>query len=610
MDSNEGNYIQSQVNMNIDEGSSRSGRPFLSMSEIVFAGTMALTVSCFCSGLEAAQEQDESSVVATVNGEAMLLEDLELYLSALHRSAAAGERSGFDLDRLMFRAVNDMLLAQEARYLGMDQEEAIANQVVQYRDRLVLAVLERREISEKALPTEEELRQFFEDQYRVITLRVATALEQDDADEMLAEVRAGADMEALALDRSVDPYGPRGGLIDSVDRIDLQPEIAELALGLEPGKIAGPVRTDLGWSFIRLETIEKADPERFPELQRFIRSVVMQRKAQELRKALAASLRVRHPVSIDDDVLRSFRPKRLPDSTLVPDGAEPDTIVARVGKTQVVTAGEYSRALLMAWTNVRNEEAALAAAPGALERLIDQRLLLAEALARGYAERHEIQRRVRAHERELLVPLYLEEVVAADVTVSREEMTSYFEEHKQEYRKPPRIHLGQITVATMEEAERIAGLLRQGTDLAWLARQHSTDRFKSAGGDRGWVAPRPGGPDDRLLEAAVGDVLDPFGDSDNYRVIKVLAREEQGLYEYDEVSGNVRSVVYSQKLRSVMEKFMDTLRSRSEIEINEELLKSLQITGEEKAGSPHPGPGASLLGTGICSRQKGEQTCA
>jgi parvulin-like peptidyl-prolyl isomerase len=164
----------------------------------------------------------------------------------------------------------------------------------------------------------------------------------------------------------------------------------------------------------------------------------------------------------------------------------------------------------------------------------------------------------------------------------------------------------------MEEAERIARLLRQGTDLAWLARQHSTDRFKSAGGDRGWVAPRPGGPDERLLETAVGDVLDPVGVSDNYVVLKVLAREEQGLYDYDEVSGNVRSAVYSRKLRGAMEKFMDTLRSRSEIEINEELLKSLQITGEEKRG-PHPGPGASLLETGIGSQLRqqlrNDETC-
>ena len=145
--------------------------------------------------------------------------------------------------------------------------------------------------------------------------------------------------------------------------------------------------------------------------------------------------------------------------------------------------------------------------------------------------------------------------------------------------------------------------------MAWLARQHSIDRFKGSGGDRGWVEPRPGGPDERLLETSVGDVIDPMGVPENYVVLKILAREEQGLYNYNEVSGNVRSAVHSQKLRGALEKFMDILRSRSEIEINEELLKSLQITGEQKTPHPQPKPEASLLETGIGPQQRGDETC-
>jgi parvulin-like peptidyl-prolyl isomerase len=552
------------------------------------------------------QEPTDGAVVARVNGEAMMLDDLELYLGSLHQSATSGDRGAFDLDRLMFRAVNDMLLAQEARALGMQDDEAVTSRVEKYREKLALEMLEREEIADKAVPTDEEVRRFFEDQYRTITLRVITAYEKPEAEALLAEVRSGADMATLARERSVDPYGPRDGLVKSVARIDLQPEIAELALGLEPGEIGGPVRTDLGWSVIRLEAIEPADPERFSKLVSFLQATLRARKAAELRKNLAAGIRDRHSVTIDDDVLGSFRPERLPDARLVPRVEDPSAVVARVGEKQVVTAGEYSKALMERWANVRNEEAARAAAPKVLEDLITQRLLLAEALARGYADRPEIRRRIRAHERELLVPLYLEEVVAADIEVSREEMKAYFEQHRQKYRRPPRIRLGQITVATMEEAERVRALLRQGSDLAWLAREHSIDRFKESGGDRGWVEPRPGGPNEKLLETSMGDVLEPFGVPGNYVVLKILAREEQGLYSYDEVSGNVREAVFSQKLAGAIETFMDTLRSRSEIEINEELLKSLRITGKAPGHNPHPKPEADL---GFGRRQRGAALC-
>ncbi len=578
--------------------SMRDGGPLFRPPTIVIATAMAIGLVGFSSTTGAAQEPVNDAVVARVNGEPMLLDDLGLYLGSLHESASTTKRSVFDVNRLMFKAINDMLLAQEARALGMDQEEPVATQVERYEEMLALETLERLEITQKAVTNVDEVRRFFEDQYREITLRVVTAYEREQADEMLSKIRAGADMDTLAREDSVDPYGPRGGLVKSVPRIDLQPEIAELALGLEPGKLGGPVRTDIGWSVLRLEKIKKADPELFPNLEGYLNTVVRTRKAEELRSVFAESLRDRHAVTINDEIVGSFRPERLPDGRLAPRVDDPDAVVARVGEKQVVTAGEYSKALLGRWANVRNEEAAADAAPGVLEGLIQHQFLLAEALARGYAERPEIQRKVSAYETSLLVPLYLEEFVAPDVEVSRDEMAAYFEQHREEYRKPPRIHLGQITVATEEEAERIALLLRQGTDLAWLARKHSIDRFKDSGGDRGWIEARPGGGSEHLLEAAAGDILDPLGTPGNFVVLKILARVEQGLYNYTEVSGNVRKAVFSQKLRDAIEKFMDTLRSRSEIEIDEEVLKSLRITGEEKTPHPHPKSEARGLGSG------------
>lgn len=568
-------------NRDRDRLTSKGQGPFPRLSEAVLVGALALAVPCHGAGAAEPQAQTDDQVVATVNGEPMLLDDLERSLGSLHESATTDRRRSFDIDRMLFKAVNDMLLGQEARALGMDQEDPTAAQVSSFRNRLVVGRLERLEITDNAKPAEEEIRQAFETQYREITLRVVTAYERQGADEMLAELRGGADMEALARKRSVDPYKLRGGLVNGVPRIDLQTEIAELALQLEPGELGGPVRTDLGWSVIRLEEIREADPERFPKLERQLSDLVRHRKAGRLRAALAQSLSQRHPVTIDEKVAGSVRAERLPDARLVPRVDDPDAVVARVGDKQVIAASEYTRALLARWTNMRNEEAAIAAAPIVLDRMIEQRLLLAEALARGYAERPEIIRTIKAFETELLVPRYLEEVVAAGVEVSLEEMRAHYEAHKTEYRKPPRIHLGQITVATEEEAERIVTMLRQGTDLAWLARQHSIDRFKGSGGDRGWVEPRIGSSDRHLIDAKVGEVIDPLGSPDNFIVLKVVAREEQGIYSFKEVSGNVKAAIYSQKMRGVIGEFMEILRSRSEIEINEEMLESLSITGEE-----------------------------
>jgi hypothetical protein len=82
---------------------------------------------------EAEVEANEGGgVIARVNGEAILAEDIERQLGRLHGSAQKGDRPGFDVDRLMFRLINDLLLGQEGRALGMDREEPIASRVEAY----------------------------------------------------------------------------------------------------------------------------------------------------------------------------------------------------------------------------------------------------------------------------------------------------------------------------------------------------------------------------------------------------------------------------------------------------------------------------------------------
>ena len=66
----------------------------------------------------------------------------------------------------------------------------------------------------------------------------------------------------------------------------------------------------------------------------------------------------------------------------------------------------------------------------------------------------------RSYETQLLVPRFLEEVVAADIEVSQEEMEGWYEEHKEGYHRLPRVRLGQITVAERADADRIAEQLR------------------------------------------------------------------------------------------------------------------------------------------------------
>jgi len=533
-------------------------------------------------------------VLATVNGQPVLLEDVEQRLDSLHRSASEeGAPGGIDMERLMFQVINDVLLGQEARTLGMEEDEKLRSKVDKYRDETIVRHLQREEIGDRVEPTEEEVRQVFKEEYRAVTLRIVTAYERPEAEEMLHLLENGADMTKLATERSVDPYAQRGGLAYELPRVDLQRDIRRVAFQLVPGQVAGPIRTDLGWSVIRVESFTEADAGRFADLEPLCRRMARMTNKKMLERELAAKAQDKIKVTIDSEVAGSVQPERLPDGRIMPKVENKEAIVARLGDLRVITAGDYARALVGRWKGVRNMDAAIAAAPMILRTVVDRELLVAEALRRGYDKRPDVQRSVHAYETQLLVPLYLEEVVGGNVQVTADEIKAYYEAHKEEFHRPPRVRLAQITVETEEEAQQITEQLRKGTDFTWLARQRSIDRLKDTGGDRGWYEPQPGVDDfnQDLFTAKVGHVLEPFGMPGNYIVVKVTARQEQGIYEFGEISGNLRETVYQESLRKEMEAFMDKLRSRAEIEINEELLTQLDIKGEPEKAQEKSGMG-------------------
>jgi len=183
-----------------------------------------------------------------------------------------------------------------------------------------------------------------------------------------------------------------------------------------------------------------------------------------------------------------------------------------------------------------------------------------------------------------VIPKYLSKVLAAGIEVSEAEKRAHYEKVKETLRRPPRVRLGQITVATREEAESVAAALEAGSDLAWLAARYSTDGLRNQGGMQDWAVVRPDGTawSSALLESEIGTVLDPVEQEGAWVVYKLVVREDRGLFSYEEVTGNMREAVFREKFTEVLDRFIRTARSRSEIEVREDVLAALQLSGNQE----------------------------
>ena len=167
-------------------------------------------------------------------------------------------------------------------------------------------------------------------------------------------------------------------------------------------------------------------------------------------------------------------------------------------------------------------------------------------------------------------------------------MAAWYERHKESYHRPPRLRLRQVTVATEAEAQRLAALVRQGTDVAWLARQHSTDGYKERGRRPGLGDPEGDGRGPRG-RAARGEgrrrARAHRRAAEGFTVVRVEAREEQGIYDFKEVSGNVRKAVEDEKVQQAVHAVIQKLRSRSKIEVYEDRVAALRIVASPAAAA-------------------------
>ena len=69
-------------------------------------------------------------------------------------------------------------------------------------------------------------------------------------DEILDELKAGADFAELAKSRSEGPSGPNGGSLGSFGRGQMVPPFEEAAFALEPGELSDVVETQFGYHVI------------------------------------------------------------------------------------------------------------------------------------------------------------------------------------------------------------------------------------------------------------------------------------------------------------------------------------------------------------------------
>ena len=224
----------------------------------------------------------DDTVAATVNEKptsALLADRVEEQL------AAQGQQP--NRQQIIDELINLEILTQKAEEIGLDKNTEVATALhLQYTQTMANAYLA--DFSNELKISEEDIRAEYDKQIAELKISEYNAshilvASEDEAINIIAELKDGADFAAMAKAYSTGPTGVKGGELGWFQPENMVPEFSAAVAALEVGNTTGePVQTKFGWHVIQLnDTRAAAKPDYSPAVKGGIQNTLLRKALSE-----------------------------------------------------------------------------------------------------------------------------------------------------------------------------------------------------------------------------------------------------------------------------------------------------------------------------------------
>jgi len=170
----------------------------------------------------------------------------------------------------------------------------------------------------------------------------------------------------------------------------------------------------------------------------------------------------------------------------------------------------------------------------------------------------------------LLMEKLLEQAVYANVSVSDQEVSDYYEANRDLFDRPAQVRARQIVVADETQGKEILGMLRQGKPFAEAAAQYSLSPDAQQGGDLGFFGRGEMPPefDDIVFDLPVNRLSDLVKSEYGYHIFLVEEKRKATRLSKQEAEEEIRSTLEASKKEEVYLNWLQDLRARAVIAVN------------------------------------------
>ena len=249
----------------------------------------------------------EEGVLALVNGRPITQTDFDTRWGELAEATRARyEKEGgkrLFLDELITRE----LLMQEARKLGLDQNDAIRDRAQRYKEQLILDELLKDRIKAKVELTKEELDAFYEKHTHELLTPLKVQVWQmllpnfPAAKDLEKQVNQGGDFAKFAQRYSIDgKTKAKGGDLGPYHQGLVIPEVDAVIHTLKPDLISAPIKTETGYYLVKITPLDKEIIEADVAVRERLRQELLNEKRRKRFDGVIGDIRAKAVIRLAD----------------------------------------------------------------------------------------------------------------------------------------------------------------------------------------------------------------------------------------------------------------------------------------------------------------------
>ncbi len=556
---------------------------------------------------------DDQAVVARVGERAITVRDFRIgYELAPANAKLATQDVAARKQAFLESTIETKLLAVAGLEAGLDQRDDVQRVLRWHEQQAVIQTLYREVVRDEIDVSEDEVRAAFVLLNQRLFLRQLLFRSEAEAQAAFRRVQQGVAFEDLALERArsegelqqiLSPKEFRWG--------DLDERLETAAYGLNHREVSAPTKSNVGVHLIQLvdrkENLIHTETA-FEARRNYIETIIRRRKeATHARQYLANLAADQHP-RIRGPVLKALVQRaqeavsRRGEESPLPPFQHIHAVRPRLSDLMdqelvVFTGGAWTvRAFFDRIEAMPPASRPALTNPGPLTMRIAEMVrddyLMQEGYRRQLEQDAAVQEEV-ARIREEAVSTLMRRALLDTVQVSEADARAFYEANRMRYQIPSTVNIREVMVRDRQRADSLYQAIQNGADLATLARAHSVRRWAAErDGELGYFAAGAFGTiGEQAFTMAVGELAGPVPVkldtvTVGYSVFRLRDRQPATVPALEEIHDTVLADAQKARQREVLKGFLEEVKTRHPVSINEELLAAIETLDATARGRP------------------------